>query len=69
MITLYSTNCPKCNVLEKKLKDKSMDFELVTDFDTKELIRKGFLSAPVLKVDDKYMDFVEANKWLQTQGN
>ena len=61
-ITLYSTHCPKCLVLEEKLQDKNIDYELVTDID--EMVKKGFQSAPVLEVDGKLMDFSEANKWV-----
>ena len=61
-ITLYSTHCPKCLVLEEKLEDKNIDYELVTDVD--EMVKKGFQSAPVLEVDGKLMDFSEANKWV-----
>ena len=61
-ITLYSTNCPKCNVLEAKLKQKGVEFELNTDEDV--MIEKGFMSAPMLEVDGKVMDFSEAMKWV-----
>ena len=66
MITLYSTHCPKCVVLEKKLQSKEIEFTLVEDQD--EMIKKGFMSAPMLEVDGKIMDFVEANKWINEQG-
>lgn len=29
MITLFTTHCPQCNVLEKKLREKNIDFKLV----------------------------------------
>ena len=61
-ITLYSTHCPKCLVLEEKLEDKNIDYELVTDVD--EMLKKGFQSAPVLEVDGKIMNFSEANRWI-----
>lgn len=64
-IVLYSTNCPKCNVLEKKLQNSGLKYQAIYEFDKKELIKKGFASAPVLAVDDKYMDFAEANRWIQ----
>ena len=67
MITLYSTHCPKCNVLEKKLEKKGIEFELNDKFDVQELINKGFSTAPILQVDDEYMTFEKANKWLNEQ--
>ena len=62
-VILYSTNCPKCKVLEKKLNSSGIDYSIVTDVDVME--RKGFQSAPVLEVDDKIYEFSEAVKWLK----
>lgn len=61
-ITLYTTHCPKCIVLEKKLANRNVDYEIVDDIDT--IMNEGFLSAPVLKVDNTVMEFAEANKWI-----
>ena len=58
-ITLYSTHCPMCNVLEKKLQMKNIEYDICTDI--KEMRKLGFLSAPILKVDDDYYTFKEAN--------
>ena len=65
-IILYSTKCPKCNILEKKLIQKELDFNLITDFDKKEMMKKGFLAAPILVVDNEYMDFSTANNWVNS---
>jgi len=64
VVKLYSTKCPRCIVLEKKLQQKGVDFELITDFDIQFLIDNGFKSAPVLCVDDEFMDFTKANNWI-----
>ena len=61
-ITLYSTHCPKCLVLEKKLNSKNLSYDLVEDVG--EMLNLGFKQAPILKVDNKYMNFVEANNWI-----
>lgn len=61
-VVLYSTNCPKCNVLEKKLREANVEFEINSDVD--EMIKKGFRSAPVLEVDGESMKFEEAVKWV-----
>ena len=63
-IVLYSTHCPRCSVLEKKLKQKGIDYNEVNDVAIME--EKGYLSVPVLEVDDKIMDFKEANDWINT---
>lgn len=65
MITLYTTHCPKCNVIAKKLEQKNINFEIVEDME--EMIAKGFRSAPVLQVDDKFLNFTEANNWIKEQ--
>lgn len=61
-IVLYSTHCPRCSVLEKKLKQKGIDYNEVNDVAIME--EKGYLSVPVLEVDGKIMDFKEANDWI-----
>ena len=63
-IILFSTHCPRCSVLEKKLKQKGIDYDEVNDVSIME--EKGFLSVPVLEVDGKTMDFKEANDWINT---
>lgn len=66
MVTLYTTHCPMCGVLEKKLKASNIEFDTVDDIDTVVNIGKenGIMSAPILKVDDKVMGFAEAVKWV-----
>lgn len=62
-VILYSTNCPKCKVLEKKLDGIGIDYSVVTDVDVME--KKEFSSAPMLEVDGKVMDFGDAVKWVK----
>lgn len=66
-IILHSTGCPKCNILKKKLEDKGIDFKENTELNVDELIAKGFTSVPILQVGDKYMEFSEANTWLNNR--
>ena len=61
-IVLYSTGCPRCNVLKTKLKNKDILFEEVNDEDI--MIGKGFDSVPILEVDEKPYDFKEAVEWI-----
>lgn len=65
MVILYSTNCPRCRIIEKKLQDKGIEFELFNDVDV--MIAKGFKEAPKLEVDGVVMDFKEANEWIKGQ--
>nr|DAO99889.1 MAG TPA: NrdH [Caudoviricetes sp.] len=66
MIVVYSTGCPKCGVLERKLNEKSISYEMCTDVD--KMLALGITSVPVLDVDGKIMDFQEAVKWINEQG-
>lgn len=62
---LYSTNCPKCNVIEKKLKNKNIEFEKITDFDHNKMKEKGFSFAPILETDDGVLlDYSDANNYI-----
>lgn len=64
-VVLYSTNCPRCVVLEKKLQQKEIKFETVKDETL--MLEKGFVSAPMLEVDGEIMDFKKANEWVGRQ--
>lgn len=66
MIILYTTGCPKCFVLESKLKDKGIQYEIITD--TELMLKKGFNFMPILEVDGKTMEFTEAVQWVNRQG-
>ena len=64
-VVLYSTHCPRCNVLEKKLQQKNISYEEVNDIDIMEV--KGYLSVPVLEDDGKNKKFKTANDWINSQ--
>lgn len=64
--TLYTTNCPKCRVLETKLKQKNIEFDIVDDENV--MIEKGFMEAPMLEVDNNYKNYNESIKWLNELG-
>lgn len=61
-VTLYTTFCPKCRVLETKLKQKGIEYKEITDVDI--MTEKGFMSVPMLEVDNFVMNFTEANTWI-----
>lgn len=66
-ITLYSTGCPKCTILKKKLDQKNIGYEINNDVDLMQ--EKGFMSLPVLDVDGEILDFVRAINWVNgTEG-
>lgn len=64
-IVLYSTHCPRCTVLEKKLKAKGIKFEVETSVD--DMLALGITQVPMLRVDDKLLNFAEANTWVNNQ--
>lgn len=66
MITIYSTGCPRCNVLEKKLEQKNIEFTKVTDMEV--MLSMGIKSVPMLQIDDgALMDYMNAVNWVKEQ--
>ena len=61
-IVLYSTGCPRCSVLKKKLNEKKIAYEECSDVDIMESM--GIETVPVLSVDGELKDFVSANNWI-----
>lgn len=66
MIIFYSTDCPKCHVLEAKLAKKQIKFEVNRNIG--EMMKLGLMSAPALSVDGKILLFKEAVEWVNAQG-
>ena len=65
MVILYSTHCPKCTILEKKLEEKSVKYVEIND--SQLMIEKGFTQVPMLEVDGQIFDFNGAIKWITTK--
>ena len=64
-MTLYTTGCPKCRILEKKLNDKSVEFEKCED--TKIMADLGITSVPVLKdKEGKMLSYLEAVRFVNS---
>lgn len=64
MITLYhSDGCPKCMILERALKEKGIEYESVTDIDV--MLKKGFMSVPMLGVDEDTLAFPQALEYVK----
>ena len=60
-VILYSSNCPRCVILEAKLKQKNILFEVKnSEEDFQQLFDEGFREMPVLEVDNKKYTFGEA---------
>ena len=62
MVILYSTGCPKCNVLKQKLNNKLISYTEETSVD--KMLGMGITQVPVLSVNGNLLEFAEANEWL-----
>lgn len=65
---LYSTDCPRCKVLEKKLGQKKIDFEVNKNLEEimQVATENNFSSAPLLEVDGQVMGFEQANQFINS---
>lgn len=57
-IILYTVDCPKCKVLEKKLNNANISFEVCKD--TKLMAGRNISKLPMLEVDGEMLTFKEA---------
>jgi hypothetical protein len=66
-IVLYTIDCPKCVILEKKLKEKNVEFLKVSDEQT--ILDKGFgdYPFPILEVNGVTMGYKTAIQWVNNQ--
>lgn len=61
-VILYSTGCPQCNVLTKKLEAKGIQY--VKNDSVDDMLKLGINTVPVLAVDNKLLEFAEAVQWV-----
>ncbi len=64
-VILFSTGCPKCNILKKKLAEKGVKYD--ENNSVEDMLSIGITVVPMLKVNDDLLDFSEAVKWLNQQ--
>ena len=65
MPILYSTGCPRCKVLEKKLESNGIAYEKNNSVD--EMLELGISEVPVLSVYGQLFNFSEAINWINNQ--
>ena len=65
MITLYTTHCPKCKVLENKLNKKNIEYNVCEDIEI--IQNKNIVSFPALEIDNKILSFRDAVNWVNEQ--
>jgi len=61
-IILYSTGCPKCEVLKKKLAEKGIRYTV--NESVEEMLSLGIEQVPVLKINEELLPFSAAVKWI-----
>ena len=64
-VIFHSTKCPKCKVMEIKMKQKNINYIENNDIDL--MLSKGIKSAPCLEIDGEILDFTNAVKWVNNQ--
>ena len=57
-VIFHSTHCPKCKVIEIKMKQKNINYIENNDIDL--MLSKGIKSAPCLEIDGEILDFKNA---------
>ena len=65
-VVMYSTGCPKCKIIKKKLDEKKVVYEEETDVE--KMKSKGIDRVPVLEVDGKLFSYSEAVKLVNDGG-
>lgn len=66
-IVLFTTGCPKCSVLKKKMDMKRIPYTQTNDVDVAK--KAGYSTAPLLIVDEVAMPFEDAVKWVNNYAN
>ena len=64
-IILYTTHCPRCTVLTRKLNAKGIQYIECNDIE--QMKNKGIDQVPVLEIDGQLLNFSEANAWVNEQ--
>ncbi len=62
-MTIYSTGCPKCKLLEKELQKHNISFQVESDIEA--LKAMGISTVPVLRDGEKFFSFEQAIKYLR----
>lgn len=61
-VIFHTSHCPRCKVIEMKLKQKGIQYEENTDIQV--MLGLGMQTAPALEVDGKLMGFSDAVAWI-----
>lgn len=64
-VILYSTGCPRCSVLKRKLDEKGISYSENNNVD--EMLAMGIMEAPMLGVGGELLNFSKAIGWVASQ--
>lgn len=64
-VIFHSSHCPRCLILEKKLKEKGIVYEENNDIQV--MLDKGLETAPALEVNGIMKNYKESVEWLKGQ--
>lgn len=64
-VTLYSTGCPKCAVLKRKLGERHIAYD--ENDSVEDMTALGITQVPVLAVNGKLLNFSEAVDWVDSR--
>lgn len=67
MIILYTTNCPRCKMLEMRLKMAKIEYKAINDINLME--QKGIVSAPCLEIDGMLKNYSDSMAWIMEAQN
>lgn len=62
-VVLYTTGCPRCKTLEKRLNDAGVKFVKNTSVD--EMLSLGLTNVPVLRAEGWMLDYKAAMDWVE----
>ena len=57
-IILYSTGCPKCEILKKKMGEKNISYTEINDIDI--MNEKNITFVPMLEIEGKLLNYKES---------
>ena len=61
-VKLYTTHCPKCKILEERLNEKKVKYDVIDNIE--ELQKMNFKSVPNLEIDGKIYNYLDSIRYL-----
>ena len=63
-IILYSTGCPKCEILKKKMGEKNISYTEINDIDI--MNEKNITFVPMLEIEGKLLNYRESVSFINS---